>query len=330
MSRGNLRSDRIFAFQSTRLRGTISGWIDRKFRLTDCRTSSSPGSNTACGVPARPSGSRGVSRLWDDQPSRIRGVTIMGRLSTSFPFIDYDQLLRHPKARKPMDLNRILRSRQSEDWVTWNVLRAIQRRSSWWPALVSFAKGQAIGLDDCLTAGRPPAVDFWRLVPTPPAYERVSRERMKGSDRPAWRRRADNPRLVEGPTEVDIVFDGVEFLVFVEAKLCSDVCEGTTYDPLRNQIVRNVDCAIEAAGDRQPVFWMFVKDRKPDRRYSEIIDYYRTNVGLLESQLPHRDRRVLTRIAKNIAVVEWRELMPLLPDTPDLGDLVTEIRSRVE
>ena len=153
---------------------------------------------------------------------------------------------------------------------------------------------------------------------------------MKGSDRPAWRRRADNPRLVEGPTEVDIVFDGVEFLVFVEAKLCSDVCEGTTYDPLRNQIVRNVDCAIEAAGDRQPVFWMFVKDRKPDRRYSEIIDYYRTNVGLLESQLPHRDRRVLTRIAKNIAVVEWRELMPLLPDTPDLGDLVTEIRSRVE
>ena len=246
------------------------------------------------------------------------------------PFVDFDQLLAHPKALKRNDLERILRSPQSEDWVTWNVLRVIQRRTSWWPALVSLAKGNALELDDSVASGRSPTVDLWRRVLTPPAYEHASRVRMASSDNAQWRKRAENPRPVEGPTEVDAVFEGTEYLVFVEAKLGSDVSERTTYDPLRNQIVRNVDCAIEEAGDRQPIFWMFVKDRQPQFKYSDIIDEYRSDVRLLESQLPHRDPAVLARLVKGIAVVEWRELMTLLPDILELTDLLTEIRQRVE
>ena len=119
-------------------------------------------------------------------------------------------------------------------------------------------------------------------------------------------------------------------MVFVEAKLGSDVYASTTYDPLRNQIVRNIDCAIEEAGGRQPLFWMFVKDRQPQFSYSEIIDKYRSDVTLLKCLLPHRDTGVLARMVKGIAVVEWRELMPLLPDTPELADVQTEIRRRTE
>ena len=33
---------------------------------------------------------------------------------------------------------------------------------------------------------------------------------------------------------------------------------------------------------------------------------------------------------KRMAVVEWRELLALFPDTPELADVVTEIRRRVE
>ena len=196
----------------------------------------------------------------------------MAQQSTRFPFVDLDQLRAHPKACKGEDLKRILCSRQSEDWLTWNVLRAIQHRASWWPVLVSLAKGNALELDDSVASGRSPTVDLWRRVLTPPAYEHASRRRMANSSRAEWQKRADNPRPVEGQTEVDIVFEGIEYLVFVEAKLSSPVSLETTYDPLRNQIIRNIDCAIEEAGGRQPLFWMFVKDRQPQFSYSEIID----------------------------------------------------------
>ena len=153
---------------------------------------------------------------------------------------------------------------------------------------------------------------------------------MGRSNNPEWQKRAANPRPVEGPTEVDAVFEGSEFLVFVEAKLGSDISEQTTYDPLRNQIERNIDCAIEEAGDRQPLFWMFVKERQTQFTHSKIIETYRSDVGVLQSRLPHRDSGVLARIVKGIAVVEWRELVSLIPDTPGLTDVLAEIRRRVE
>ena len=252
-----------------------------------------------------------------------------GDRSTPFPFVDFDRLLAHPKAAKGEDFRRILCSPQSEDWVTWNVLQGVQLRADWWPAVVSLVKGQASALDDSLASGRPPAVDLWRQVPSPRAYESASRRRMARSNSADWRKRAANQMPVEGPTEVDAVFEGTEFLVFVEAKLSSDISERTTYDPLRNQIERNIDCAIEEAGDRQPLFWMFVKDRHPKSRYSKIIDNYRSDVGVLQSRLPHRDPEVLARMIKEIAVVEWRELLPLLPDTSELADVLVEIRRRV-
>ncbi|MDE2737271.1 MAG: hypothetical protein OXI72_22940 [Gemmatimonadota bacterium] len=252
--------------------------------------------------------------------------------STRFPFVDLEGLLSHPKAKKPSDLHRILKSPQSEDWVTWNVLQAIQRRepASWWPELVSLAKSHASALDDSLAYSSPPTIDLWRTVPTPCEYERASRLRMESSDKAEWRKRAQNSKPVEGPTEVDAVLKGDDYLIFVEAKLGSDVSEQTTYDPLRNQIVRNIDCAIEHAGDRRPYFWMFVKDRRPKYRYSVIIDRYRSDPRTLETEMPHRNPEVLACIVRGIAMVEWRELSPLLPDTSELSDVLAELRQRVD
>lgn len=152
---------------------------------------------------------------------------------------------------------------------------------------------------------------------------------MASSNNAEWRKRADNPKPVEGPTEVDAVFEGTDYLVFVEAKLSSDVSEGTTYDPSRNQIVRNIDCVIQEAGDRQPLFWMFVKNRQPELRFSQIIDGYRSDLSSLEKLLPHRDPGILAQVSKRMAVVEWRELVRLLPDTPELANVRKEICGRV-
>ncbi len=113
---------------------------------------------------------------------------------------------------------------------------------------------------------------------------------MAGSDDPIWARRAANPRAVEGTSEIDIVVGTETSLVFVEAKLGSDVSKRTTYDPLRNQIVRNIDCLLESAVDRTPFFWLLVKDRDPNRKYTQLYQSYRAVPGELTKLLPHRAR----------------------------------------
>jgi hypothetical protein len=56
--------------------------------------------------------------------------------------------------------------------------------------------------------------------------------------------------LVKGSGRV--VITTARHLLFVEAKLGSDVATHTTYDEARNQIVRNIDCVLETACDREP------------------------------------------------------------------------------
>lgn len=250
-------------------------------------------------------------------------------LLTPFAFLDLDRFLAHPKAAKPEDRRRILRSADSEDWVTWNVVEQLRIRTDWWPAVVGLAEKHAWALADSLALGDPPSVDLWRQVPSPRAYERASRKRMADSNDADWRNRAANRRPVEGPTEVDIVFEGPRFLIFVEAKLRSDMSMRTTYDPSRNQIERNIDCVLENAGNRDALFWMFVKERQGEFEYTKLVEAYRSDIGRLQSRLPHRDPKLLARLVENIALVEWRELSPLLPDIPELADVRAEICRRV-
>ena len=250
-------------------------------------------------------------------------------LPTPFPFFDLDRFLAHPKAKNTKDCDRILRSPNSEDWVTWNVVQALPMRTGWWPEIVGLAKRNGSAHADSLVLGDPPSVDLWRQVPSPAAYERASRRRMADSNDADWRNRAANPRSVEGPTEVDIVFEGTGYLVFVEAKLGSDIAPCTTYDPLRNQVERNIDCVLENAGSRDALFWMFVKERQPEFGYAKVVEAYRSDVGSLQSRLPHRDPKLLARLVENIALVEWRELLPLLPGIPELANVRSEISRRV-
>lgn len=248
--------------------------------------------------------------------------------TTRFPFLDLERLCTRLKSRKESDHEYIFERERSEDYVTWNVLQALQRResSSWWPELADLARRCSPAGDAWLTSrSAPVSVDIWRKVASPLDYEAASRRRMKESDNDKWRTRAENKRPVEGPTEVDAVLEGDEYLVFVEAKLYSRIDRRTRYDPKRNQIVRNIDCLIEKVGNRRPYFWMFVRDRDRD---SELIDRYRSD-DPSNWELPHRDRGILSQIARSLAVVEWRELMSLLPDQHDLKDVLAELHRRV-
>ena len=244
-----------------------------------------------------------------------------------FPIVDRDELY---DCRSGKALERILTSPQSEDWVTWTVMRLLRRvtTSTWWPAMVGLAS--AHGANSLPPRDAPPTVTLWCSVPAPPEYERRSRARMAKSDNPCWRKRARKSRPVEGSTEVDIALDGAGYSIFIEAKLHSPISEHTKYDPKRNQILRNIDCAIEQAGGRLPWFWMFARDRSPEQRYWQLIEEYGMKPESLARHLPHRDPATLARMARGIAVIKWRELAPLLPDAPDTAAALEELRRRVE
>ena len=251
--------------------------------------------------------------------------------SAAFPILDEALLLSLPKANKAQDLERMYTSPNSEDWVTWNMMRALSRApgSEWWPGVVAAARADAGPSERWDPLAGVPTVELWRTVAPPPAYEAASRERMATSHDLAWQERATNPRQVEGHTEVDLVFDGDDYLVFVEAKLHSDISPGTTYDPDRNQIVRNIDCLIEQAGDREPFFWMLVHDREPAWTYVQLVDKYRRSPAELHELLPHRDLPTLEAICETLALITWSDLLPLLSGTPDVADVAMELRRRI-
>ena len=135
---------------------------------------------------------------------------------------------------------------------------------------------------------------------------------MLASGNPEWVNRAHSPEPVEGSSEIDIAFDHDRFLVFAEAKLGSDVSHSTSYDPERNQIIRNIDCLIEKAGDRAPIFWMLVRDEEPSRAYLLFMNGYKNDPGLLVRDLPHRNTAVLEKVAQNLTILLWSDFSELV------------------
>ena len=225
-----------------------------------------------------------------------------------FPMLDMEAFQTLPKSRKTIDVERMLTSAQSEDWVTWNLLRLILRTGdSWWrivqDAILAADRGLKLPLES-----NNAALSFWRITEPPRAYEAASRKRMLHSGDPLLTARASDPKPVEGNSEIDVVFEVSELLVFVEAKLGSDISMQTTYDPSRNQIARNIDCLIDESRGRIPMFWMFVRDLGPKRAYVQLMREYRDNPGTLARDLPHRDPAVLEAIAQRLIMVTWRDL----------------------
>ena len=135
---------------------------------------------------------------------------------------------------------------------------------------------------------------------------------MKNSANREWILRASNPDPVEGSSEIDVMFDHDQFLLYVEAKLGSDISMKTKYDPQRNQIVRNIDCLIENAGERMPLFWMLARDEAPDRTYVQLMTRYKADPCLLARELPHRQQSTLDAVAQNLTILLWSDFGELV------------------
>ena len=187
-----------------------------------------------------------------------------------------------------------------------------QYPTGWWGHLVAAVRRRNPELRFPFDDRSIPRPILWSLVPSPAAYEAASRVRMRNSSHPEWVLRATHPEPVEGPSEIDVSFDHDQFLVFVEAKLGSDISLDTKYDPQRNQIARNIDCLIEKAEDRTAMFWLLVRDQAPDRAYVQLAAAYKSDPALLERELPHREPSMLAEVVRNLTILLWSDFSELV------------------
>jgi hypothetical protein len=229
----------------------------------------------------------------------------------AFPIIDQDRFRRHPKIRKPQDLRRMLFSKDSEDWVTWTVFGLLKRyaRTAWWLDLVKLARIENPGLIPPPGWDEMPEVRLWQCVSSPCGYETASRDRMRRSNNEAWVTRSHDPRPVEGESEIDVILRNRALVVFAEAKLGSDISSSTTYDPRRNQIVRNIDCVLDRAKGRIPMFWMLARDAGQGRSYTKLLSHYRAQPDALVADLPHHDPETVTGLAGNLTLLLWKDIV---------------------
>jgi hypothetical protein len=270
-----------------------------------------------------------------DRHDRANDSTAYRTNAERFPILDMEAFQSLPKFMKTVDVERMLTSSQSEDWVTWNLLRLIQRSGGFWTNLLRdarFANDRRLELSKLESTET--TFSFWRTVESPKAYEAASRRRMLQSGDPQLVARASDSRPVEGKSEIDVVIEAPGLVVFAEAKLGSDISMQTTCDPARNQIARNIDCLIEEAHGRTPLFWMFVRDLAPSRAYVQLMREYRDNPRTLARDLPHRDPVQLQGIARSLVMLTWRDLgmhvcVPRLDDSEALRALKQELVRRI-
>ncbi len=257
-------------------------------------------------------------------------------LVSCYPVLALEKLKNHAKWFKRQDQERILRSSRSEDWVTWNAFALLTSTagSSWWPRLLSLAEESNSNLK--VPAGwlEIPEVRLWQTVASPREYEAANRARMRCSGNRERILRSHSPAPVEGPSEIDVVLQNTQLLAFIEAKLESDISLRTTHDLSRNQIVRNIDCLLDQASGRTPLFLMLVRDAAEGRAYTQLISRYRDDPATLAEELPHHDPEMVKSVARNLAIILWKDLLAPSIENCSEDDGVTsavkkELKNRV-
>ncbi|AZU61844.1 hypothetical protein [Neobacillus mesonae] len=187
-----------------------------------------------------------------------------------------------------------IRSENSEDAVTWNVFRTLQKIDPelWLPELfqVSFQEKRHDIIKDM-------KISLWKKFNQPASLEQP-----------------------EGMTEVDVMLENDRFVWFMEVKYKSDISMGTTHDAHRNQILRNIDIGSNYAGHKDFYFSLLILDEKFTPKGKMLMDSYmnerfldygnlkgislitfkdvRNLFSFCEEQVQYEDEQYLARLAK--------------------------------
>lgn len=135
---------------------------------------------------------------------------------------------------------------------------------------------------------------------------------------------------LEGRTNVDAVVVNPEtgFGVLVEAKVLSDISHDVSFDPIRNQVARNLDAMLDAnptlahpLTSRQPhrSFFLLVTPRlfvehPTARLYGWLMNDYQNSPEALARDLAHR-ASALDGVSERIGWTSWERIDELVPGT---------------
>lgn len=172
-------------------------------------------------------------------------------------------------------------SENSEDVITWNVFRTLQKidQQIWLPGLFREAFQSDL-------MGSEAKIYMWKKVNTPETYP-----------------------VDEGVSEIDIVIENEQVVWFIEAKYKSDVSMSTTNDSKRNQVLRNIDVGSNYAGEKDFYFSLLILDEGYSPKGVKLIDTYCRDVEVLHQALPHREDYVPN--LRGVSLLKWRSFVEL-------------------
>ncbi|MCM3764389.1 hypothetical protein [Neobacillus niacini] len=176
-----------------------------------------------------------------------------------------------------------IRSINSEDAMTWNAFRTLQKIDPeiWLPLLFQQTfQEQRCDLVENMK------ISLWKKLSPPVEWG-----------------------LREGDSEIDVMLENDHFVWFIEVKYKSDVSMGTTHDKARNQILRNIDLGTDYSGDKDFYFSLVILDEKHSPKGIGIIEKYGNSVESVGENLPHRGGQLPN--LKKISLLKWQELRDL-------------------
>lgn len=174
-----------------------------------------------------------------------------------------------------------LKSKNSEDAMTWNVFRSLKQidPKSWLPNI--FSKSFQMNFEYTVDFID---IDLWRRLNPPTNYD-----------------------TAEGSSEIDIIIETDDFVWILEAKYKSDISIRTTNNKNRNQVIRNIDVGLDYANEKDFYFSLLILDEKHSPTGVLVTTEYKQSINRIMYDLQHRNHE-LSKL-RGIGILTWGDFL---------------------
>ncbi|MFC1828143.1 hypothetical protein ACFL0O_00855 [Thermodesulfobacteriota bacterium] len=204
-----------------------------------------------------------------------------------------------------------LGSENSEDAMTWNVFKTLEKSDpeNWFSEIFP----QIILDEDELFIA--PLLRFWAKY-FPPMY------------RP----------FPEGETHVDLTIETSNKLIFIEAIYQADISKNTAHDPNRDQIIKNIDVGTWAAKKRVKEFYFVLLTLKTSRYSIDKLHHYKSNPSNIIDEIGsyRKDIQDYAALCDNIHIIYWDQILTSLQNirlanknAPDCTNLIDYLKDKL-
>jgi hypothetical protein len=180
-----------------------------------------------------------------------------------------------------------LGNEDSEDAMTWNVFKALEKSSpdGWFSKIFPQIP---LDKDEQFMA---PMLKFWDKFFPPPL-------------RP----------FPEGETIVDLTIETSKKLIFIEAKYKAEIDKNTKHDPNRDQVIRSIDVGSWAAKKWAKTFYFILLTLKTNNYSIDKLNYYKSNPANIIEAIGgyRRDIKDYVALSEKIHVIFWDQILTAL------------------